>query len=126
MKPSISKKTQSFLKSLEKKDGNEIVNYYGDLDEIDTLIYDKGLRIKDIVLYKDIDLMIIVLNNKKIMQRSISEFKLLKGAPKKQLNNYENDGTGIHWPDLDEDLSLKGFLKHVAINSLQKISSLER
>ncbi|WP_394366572.1 DUF2442 domain-containing protein [Cyclobacterium salsum] len=23
-----------------------------------------------------------------------------------------NDGVAIHWPDLDEDLSLRGFLKY--------------
>jgi len=30
-----------------------------------------------------------------------------------QLKNYEliSNGTGIHWPDIDEDLSLKGFLQ---------------
>jgi hypothetical protein len=37
----------------------------------------------------------------------------LKGADRVQLLKYEliGGGTGIHWPLLDEDLSLKGFLQ---------------
>ena len=36
----------------------------------------------------------------------------LAGAPRKQLEHFEVSpgGYGIHWPDLDEDLSVKGFL----------------
>ena len=34
-------------------------------------------------------------------------------ASKKQLDNWEilGDGEGIHWPDLDEDLSVSGLLE---------------
>ena len=37
----------------------------------------------------------------------------LKNASVKCLKNFRlvGSGVGIHWPDLDEDLSLKGFLK---------------
>lgn len=36
----------------------------------------------------------------------------LKNATKKQRANYKiiGEGTGIHWPDLDEDLSIEGIL----------------
>ncbi|MDH5548256.1 MAG: DUF2442 domain-containing protein [Gammaproteobacteria bacterium] len=39
-------------------------------------------------------------------------FPLLAGASNEQLHNYQilGDGEGIHWPDLDEDLSVKGLL----------------
>ncbi|PSR06144.1 MAG: hypothetical protein BRD49_02020 [Bacteroidetes bacterium SW_10_40_5] len=42
---------------------------------------------------------------------AISDYKRLQNALKLQLNNLEfiPGNTGIHWPDLDEDLSLKGF-----------------
>ncbi len=34
----------------------------------------------------------------------------LEGAPVDQLNNIEVSPMGLHWPDLDEDLSLRGIL----------------
>jgi hypothetical protein len=42
----------------------------------------------------------------------ISDFKRLAGANEEQLNQFAKDGIDIHWPDLDEDLSLRGFLKY--------------
>jgi hypothetical protein len=36
----------------------------------------------------------------------------LAGANEDLLNQFANDGIDIHWPDLDEDLSLRGFLKY--------------
>lgn len=44
----------------------------------------------------------------------------LKNATKKQRENFEiiGLGTGIHWPDIDEDLSVKGItfgLKSVSV-----------
>ncbi len=40
-------------------------------------------------------------------------FPTLSKASKKQLDNWEilGDGEGIHWPDLDEDLSVSGLLE---------------
>ena len=37
----------------------------------------------------------------------------LKNATEKQLRNIEIicEGTGLHWPDLDEDLSITGIVK---------------
>jgi len=55
-------------------------------------------------------MMLVILNNKKVIQCNISDFKLLKNATLQQLENYENEGVGIYWKDLDEDLSLRGFL----------------
>jgi len=39
-------------------------------------------------------------------------FPRLLNATKDQLENYEilGDGEGIHWPDIDEDLSVAGLL----------------
>ncbi len=36
--------------------------------------------------------------------------RLARGTPK-QLNNVELSPFGLHWPDLDEDLSLRGLLR---------------
>lgn len=40
-------------------------------------------------------------------------FSRLSGATKEQLAHYEilGNGEGIHWPDIDEDLSIDGLLK---------------
>ena len=40
-------------------------------------------------------------------------FPRLKGATEKQLENFEilGNGEGIHWPDMDEDLSVAGLLR---------------
>ena len=39
-------------------------------------------------------------------------FPRLAKTTKEQLNNWEllGDGDGIHWPEVDEDLSVKGLL----------------
>ena len=39
-------------------------------------------------------------------------FPRLANASKEQLDNWEllGDGEGIHWPEIDEDLSIKGLL----------------
>ena len=117
MKPTISKKTQEYLASLDKKDPNQPDYYYGEMDAIDRLIYKDGLRIKALHFHKDLDLMLIILNNGKVLQRTISFSKRLHKATVEQLNHYEfiGAGTGIHWPDVDEDLSLRGFLEEELI-----------
>ena len=40
-------------------------------------------------------------------------FSRLAKATREQLQNYEilADGEGIHWPDIDEDLSVAGLLR---------------
>ena len=83
-------------------------------DSIDDLILTEGLRIQAIDIHPELDLMTIYLNTKAVLSQNISFYKLLKGAEKAQLLQYEliGDGIGIRWPLLDEDLSLKGFLQY--------------
>jgi len=59
------------------------------------------------------DLMLVVLNNKRVLQRKISSSPRLSSATAEQLQNSQliGGGIGVHWSDIDEDLSLKGFLK---------------
>lgn len=82
-------------------------------DAIDNLIFSEGLRIKAVDIHPELDLITIYLNTKAVLSQSISSYKLLKGAELSQLLQYEliGEGIGIHWPLLDEDLSLKGFLQ---------------
>jgi hypothetical protein len=81
-------------------------------DPIDQLVFEDGLRIKRIFFDQELDLIIVLLNNRKVLRRPLSDFKALHTATLEDLENYENDGIGIHWPTLDEDLSLRGFLKY--------------
>jgi hypothetical protein len=43
----------------------------------------------------------------------------LKNATKKELENYEilGDGEGVHWIDLDEDLSVNGFFQGISLKN---------
>jgi hypothetical protein len=82
-------------------------------DAIEYIIFTEGLRIQALDIHPELDLMTIYLNTKAVFSQNISSYKLLKGAEKSQLLQYEliGGGTGVHWPLLDEDLSLKGFLQ---------------
>ncbi|MBX7142466.1 MAG: DUF2442 domain-containing protein [Chitinophagales bacterium] len=94
-------------------------------DPLDKLIYEKGLRASYLVIDKKLDLLLVVLNNGKVLRDKISPYTRLKNASQKQLENYEliGRGSGIHWPALDEDLSIKGMIKSTALD--QAISMLQ-
>lgn len=90
---------------------NKVVNKRAS-DPLDQLIFEEGLRIQQVWFDRNLDLIVVLLNNKKVLKRPLSDFKRLADAREEQLHNFENDGIGIHWPDVNEDLSLRGFLKH--------------
>ena len=58
-------------------------------------------------------MMLILLNTKAVLHQKLSDYRTLKTASKEQLEQFEliAGGTGVHWQLLDEDLSLKGFLR---------------
>lgn len=89
---------------------NTSINNY---DAIEKLIYEEGLRIEAIDFHPELDVMLIILNTKAVLHQKISSYKLLAKASKESLLQYEliGEGTGVHWSLLDEDLSLKGFLR---------------
>ena len=89
-------------------------------DPIDNMVFEENLRIQKIFFDLELDLMLIVLNNKKVLKESISNYKLLKGATIGQLNQYQISRTGVHWEDLNEDLSLRGFLKSAMKSSISQ------
>jgi hypothetical protein len=88
-------------------------------DPFDILIHEKGLRICNLLLDKNLDLIVVILNNGKVLQSHISYYKRLSEASQEQLNKWRliSGGVGISWEDLDEDLSVKGFIKTTALNS---------
>ena len=95
-------------------------------DPFDVLIFEKGLRATDLIVYPAMDLMVVVLNVGKAINLKISDYQRLKNATVGQLNKWTliDDGIGFHWKELDEDLSLKGFIKTASFNTtLQNLSN---
>ena len=95
-------------------------------DSLERLIYEEGISIKAVDIHKDLDLMLVILSTKTILKRTLSSYKRLKTASEKDLKHYQliGKGTGIRWPKLDEDLSLKGFLKEeirLSVGSRKKV-----
>lgn len=82
-------------------------------DSIENLIFNEGLKINSVNFSKTLDRMYVHLTNNLVFIVSTELFDSLKNADQQSLNNFQliADGTGIYWPDLDEDLSLKGFFK---------------
>lgn len=91
-------------------------------DPIDILIFEKGLRIKTVLVDKELDLMVIILNNGHLVKTAISLYKRLQPASQQELEQWQliSGGTGLHWEQFDEDLSLKGFIKDSAISNVIK------
>ena len=79
-------------------------------DEFDQLINEEGLSISRFVYFRDLDLMLIVLSNMRVISQLLSTYSFLSNASDEQLNEYQISATGIHWSTLDVDLSLRGFL----------------
>lgn len=64
------------------------------------------------VSFTDSDLLVELIDGRKISV-PLEWFPRLAGATREQLENFEilADGEGIHWPDVDEDLSVAGLLR---------------
>jgi Protein of unknown function (DUF2442) len=93
-------------------------------DAIESLIMNEGLHIEALDFHPDQDMMLVILNTKAVLNQNISAYPLLKNADQGQLQQYKliGGGTGVHWPLLDEDLSLKGFLQ----NELRRVVKTDK
>lgn len=82
-------------------------------DTLEGIIFEQGLRIRGVHAYRELDLLLFVLNNGKVLRREISSSSRLRQAEQEVLDRHEliGDGVGVHWPEVDEDISLKGLLK---------------
>jgi hypothetical protein len=91
-------------------------------DSLEQLIFEEGISIVSVDIHKELDLMLIILNTKAILRQQISSYKSLSQASATDLERFEliAGGKGIHWPLLDEDLSLKGFLQQELRNIVNK------
>ena len=57
--------------------------------------------------YRDGEIVIVMQSGKEFRFPVSENLRLAKGTPE-QLNHIELSPFGIHWPDLDEDLSFRG------------------
>jgi hypothetical protein len=75
---------------------------------ISTII--KSVKASEIQI-KD-DYLIVSLLDGRILSTPLEWFPKLRSASVEQLNNWRfiGDGEGIHWEDLDEDISIEGLL----------------
>ena len=58
-------------------------------------------------VFRDGQIVISLVSGAKIQFPVAENPRLARGTPE-QLNNIELSSFGLHWPDLDEDLSLRG------------------
>jgi hypothetical protein len=58
------------------------------------------------------DMLIATISDGRVVSVPIVWFSRLQNASLDQLGNFEisPSGGGIHWPDMDEDISIKSFL----------------
>lgn len=94
-------------------------------DPIDRLIFEKGIRLQNLYVDKNLDLLVLILNNGKLLKTKISYFSSLNNASQNDLEawNLIGQGIGVRWEKFDEDLSLKGFIKEAALKNM--LSELE-
>ena len=92
-------------------------------DPFDILIHEKSLRIKNVLIDKDLDLLLVLLSNGFVIKETLSYYPALKKASVKNLENWRliSGGIGISWEKLNEDLSLKGFLKNGALHETLRL-----
>ena len=126
MKSTVSKATQDYLKRLEEaeKKGEDLGPYQAYPDVVDQFIRDHKLRIQKLFFDVEMDLMLVVLNNRKILKDRLSKYPALHKATPTQWQAYEISPMGVHWTELDADLSLKGLLESALFSSVSQESKV--
>ena len=80
-------------------------------DPFDKLIFEKGIRIQQMLVDEGLNILVILLNTGIVLKVSTRQFPRLKNATVEELGTFEliGNGEGIHWKLIDEDL-LKNLL----------------
>ena len=96
---------------------NEMNTHGTNYCAIEDLICKYRLTIKDISFAASASKMLVCLNTESILFFPLSLYPVLSEADSPALRDFRiiAGGTGVHWPALDEDLSLKGFLKDALV-----------
>lgn len=61
---------------------------------------------------------IVEFKDGKVGEELFSAYPRLKNASEEERRNYTTSYYGLHWSELDEDLSFDGFYKHSVASSL--------
>ena len=66
-------------------------------------------------IYFERDMLVLILNDQKYLFTLTDISEKLAKADEKERNNFQvsPSGYGIHWPGLDEDLSINGLLNQI-------------
>ena len=66
-------------------------------------------------IYFERDMLVLILNDQKYLFKLTDISEKLAKANEKERNNFQvsPSGYGIHWPSLDEDLSINGLLNQI-------------
>ena len=56
-------------------------------------------------------IIIVTMNSGAMLSFNIDEHERLRSASNEELNDIKLSPFGLHWPQLDEDLSIRGLLK---------------
>jgi hypothetical protein len=110
-KPSVSNRLADYL----NRDDDEPVEVIE--DEFDVLINRENLHISRFVAIRELDMALVVLNNRRIITQTLSAYPSLANASDEALNQYTISQMGIHWSALDSDLSLRGLLMSEMVKS---------
>ena len=67
------------------------------------------------------DELIVLLKDGRSLNVPLIWYPSLANATNEELNNFEilGDGEGIHWINLDEDLSVNGFIQGISLEERQ-------
>ncbi|MBO0948890.1 DUF2442 domain-containing protein [Fibrella forsythiae] len=116
-KPSVSSRLLNFLEGSETSINAELP-FQRIEDDFDRLIQRENLRIVRFVWIRELDLALVVLNNRRIISQSLSAYSSLHAASDDDLAAYTISTSGIHWPNIDIDLSLRGLLMDEVVRSI--------
>ena len=88
-----------------------------------TISADAGARVRDVALTRDV--LSLALADGRTISAPIAWFpRLLKGTRQQRTNwRIVGDGIGVHWPDLDEDISPLGLLRGEIPNIVERAAA---
>jgi len=68
-------------------------------------------------VHKELDVLLLLLSNGSVIKVRISDYPRLKRASPDKLNRWDliSKGIGVHWEELDEDISLSGLIRNMAL-----------
>ncbi len=96
------------------------------IDPLDKLVHEANVGVKHVIIDRDLDLILVVLTSGGILRVRLSDHPVLNKASNTEINDWRiiAKGIGIHWNQLDEDLSVKGMIRQSALESAVRALSI--